>query len=971
MLSRRRALVRLPVDLRVTAARLWTATIARLTADRVAERWGVPLALLLVTVLFLPQIAVLGKIPDEGDHWVQDYPALEFLRRSLRHGDIPFWNPYLVAGVPYVADPQSSLFYLPQTLAALLLPAALADRLLILGHYFLAAIATYGLARVLGLGRAAALVAALAYPFGQHFVARPGQIFPVMSAFWLPAILLCCERGMQRAAPRWGLLAGILWALQFFRGSPQISYATALVVACYCAWWLSHNIATRRTLDRTLALRAGVAACCALSAAGTAAVQLGPTLELFTASHRAGGFSLADAADRSSVSFATLLGRGGPDVELRGVYPGLAVLLLAALGLGTRQAHARFFLALAMTGLLVSVGNATPVYGILYQTVPGFALWHAPSRFFFVPALGLAMLAAFGAEHLLRMPVRQVLRWMAPLTACALLLVYLAAGAAYGPQAPRSQDFALVHTSGVTLPTLLALALATRGRAWSCALPGIVALDLLAFNLPRSVGTFFDPAVMHRVAGVVTWLQSRQAEAAAAGQPFRIISVELDPSESQLGDSPYARRLALLPANTHLLVPGLQAAQGYLPIRLESLGEYMEYINPLGRGARRLNAYAPHSRLVDLLNVRYLLTDVGTAYHLPILRGMIIRPGQAPLEIMLREPAPARRLRLLSSLGDSLDVEDGTVVAELTVTDLAGNRQVLPVRAGFEAAEWAYERPDVTPRVRHRRAPVARQQQRPDGTVANSYLAEYALHLPARVASITLAQRYPGITILIDDISLEVPLEPRWREVYREGSLRVLENTQALPRAWIVYAYEVLEKREHIYDRLRAADFDPLARVLLEERIPESAPVAADADAAVERGREAQVRSFGNGRITVRVAAERSGLVVLSDAYYPGWQAWVDSTPAPIYRANAIFRAVPVPAGEHTVTLAYRPASLLLGGLITATTLCASAALLAKDRGKERGKERGIVVRNKMRERQTQSPVTSMSGLERKPEQGR
>ncbi|MER3485995.1 MAG: hypothetical protein C4345_08535, partial [Chloroflexota bacterium] len=67
---------------------------------------------------------------------------------------------------------------------------------------------------------------------------------------------------------------------------------------------------------------------------------------------------------------------------------------------------------------------------------------------------------------------------------------------------------------------------------------------------------------------------------------FCIISVELNPSESRPQDSPYVRRLALLPANTHLLVPGLQAAQGYLPIRLESLGEYMKHIDLLGRGVQ-------------------------------------------------------------------------------------------------------------------------------------------------------------------------------------------------------------------------------------------------------------------------------------------------------------------------------------------------------------------------------------------------
>ena len=65
--------------------------------------------------------------------------------------------------------------------------------------------------------------------------------------------------------------------------------------------------------------------------------------------------------------------------------------------------------------------------------------------------------------------------------------------------------------------------------------------------------------------------------------------------------------------------------------------------------------------------------------------------------------------------------------------------------------------------------------------------------------------------------------------------------------------------------------------------------------------------------VTLQVNVQSSGnepaLLVLSDAYYPGWQATVDGIDTPIYAANFLFRGVFVPPGEHQVTFVYRPQS--------------------------------------------------------------
>jgi len=46
-------------------------------------------------------------------------------------------------------------------------------------------------------------------------------------------------------------------------------------------------------------------------------------------------------------------------------------------------------------------------------------------------------------------------------------------------------------------------------------------------------------------------------------------------------------------------------------------------------------------------------------------------------------------------------------------------------------------------------------------------------------------------------------------------------------------------------------------------------------------------------------------LLVLTENYFPAWRAQVDGAEAPVLRANYTFRAVPVPAGEHTVRFTY------------------------------------------------------------------
>jgi hypothetical protein len=71
------------------------------------------------------------------------------------------------------------------------------------------------------------------------------------------------------------------------------------------------------------------------------------------------------------------------------------------------------------------------------------------------------------------------------------------------------------------------------------------------------------------------------------------------------------------------------------------------------------------------------------------------------------------------------------------------------------------------------------------------------------------------------------------------------------------------------------------------------------------------------GEVKLGVSSRTGGYLVLLDSYYPGWRATVDGHGVPIRAANEAFRAVAVPAGRHEVDFRYRPATILLGGLVS------------------------------------------------------
>jgi hypothetical protein len=167
------------------------------------------------------------------------------------------------------------------------------------------------------------------------------------------------------------------------------------------------------------------------------------------------------------------------------------------------------------------------------------------------------------------------------------------------------------------------------------------------------------------------------------------------------------------------------------------------------------------------------------------------------------------------------------------------------------------------------------------------------------------------------------PSPPFFAEVHR-GSRIVYENLLALPRATIVGRYQVVEPASAIFDSVVRGARD-VAEVTYLERDPGLAlgPVG---------GASATITDYDLNHVEVRVETPGPALLRLADLWYPDWEARVDGEPAPLYKADYLLRAVPVPAGEHTVSFRFRSPAVRNGLVLSLVSLAAALALLVADR---------------------------------------
>lgn len=152
---------------------------------------------------------------------------------DLLHGHLPLWNPYEGAGMPLLAEGQSAALFPPTLLLAVDNGQFWEDLLL----EIVAALATFGVLRRIGVRRAAAVAGAAAFGLNGAFAWLATTSFDPIA--FLPLLVLGIEHAHEasRTGRRggWWLIAVAL-ALSLYAGFPETAYIDGLLVAVWFLW---------------------------------------------------------------------------------------------------------------------------------------------------------------------------------------------------------------------------------------------------------------------------------------------------------------------------------------------------------------------------------------------------------------------------------------------------------------------------------------------------------------------------------------------------------------------------------------------------------------------------------------------------------------------------------------------------------------------------------------------------------------
>jgi len=854
-------------------------TIRKLARYIAAARLlGLTAALL---ALFYGEALFGGQVYYAGDAARQYIPQHAALKRALARGSLPWWAPELGGGYPLLAEGETGALYpLNWALDSWLSPATALTVSIVL-HYLIAAAGAYLCSRKTGRSRAAACCASIVLALGGFYAAHQSHSSVLAAAAWLPWLLLFTH-GLLRPPSIRGRAAwqsaglALVTALQFLAGHAQIALLGMIVAGLYAlalgfdserrwrgwAWWLG-----------------GILAGTAL-----AAPQIIPSLELTTLSQRAGGL---DNAFFTSYSFHPLLLatyvspflRGNPypqgSVELMG-YVGLLPLALAAIALWRRrEAAIWFFATLGLVGVFLAFGKWNPLYDYI-QRIPLLNLFRVPARYLYWTSLALAMLSAHGFDALRAAPRHpfspRAARWF--WGAGAALGLALTAGGALGARAPDANTLVSYWR---WLPALLAgatfwvVAAARRisPRWWTIAALSLLIADLYAYG-----------AVLDRTYNAAMPRQEAERQPLALDFLAQDHGLYRIYTKEEILPALWVMREAMYP--NIALQHGLSSANLYMPLIPRAYQEYMANLTP-----QRLN----------LLNVKYYLIP----QLLPVDEASELSDVQNPwsalpprrwLEI---EPTEVASLEIESYLSHAADLPDGALAAELWLRDVEGREIAIPLRAGIETAEWAYEREDVAATIAHSLPAIATTWPARSGFPAgehagHTYRAQIALPGPIRLRAVLLQPALSEAFARVERVRLyDAAGEERLLShllglgdhtiVYRSEDVMIYRNEDALPRAFTLPAGIVGQTDEGL---------------------------ALPAELRADEVGAAQIDSYEPMRVVIRATVNEPSYLILADLYYPGWQATVDGASAPILCAGSFLRAVALAPGEHEIVFRYR-----------------------------------------------------------------
>ncbi len=855
------------------------------------------LLLALLVLLFFNQMVFTDLILARGDTFLYFYPYWQMATDGIRSGEIPFWNPHIFMGAPFLANSQVGLFYPPNWLFWLAADPPQAVKLAIVSHQIIAICGMFRLAsRRLSLSLPAALLSAIVFGLGGYLTAQVEHVNQLQGMAWLPWLLLMIipteveGSGFNRASqggnwfhplrPLRKILAiALLFSLQILAGHTQ----TVFLSGAACGLWLlGQSLRPKQTLkDRLMPF--GTLAAGALLALCLSAVQLYPTYELTQLSSRQGGLTTAEVL---SFSWHPLLASQSlfPTVNQSVFTEYVAFVPVTALFLMVlmipqiwqiwrteKSLHPALIpIILVAFGLFLALGRFNFI-SWSYSRLPGLDLFRVPARWLILVAVGGSLLAGYGLDGLSRVQ-RKHLWWPAAIIGFLLiwnpislwLSQFIPTGAESQVELLSVQSLILIVVE-IGFICYLVFRSSSSSTKWAAVAVGCVVLFIASRGLPYNRLTTPEAYTDLRPAGL-----RLQADAQDQIVPDRFLSLSnifFDPgdqaeidtiydgvlNEQALYDYTISIKLKEIVSPNFPMVYGLASLDGFdggiLPLKSYSnlmAGTILPegQVTTDGRLREHLEAI-PADEWLDKFNVRYVITDkVGDVWVNDVFfdrQHVVQLAPNTSLTVGHLPRFTADSVQILSEQPLSYILADGERANLVESADTPGL--------------W-----------------LANLEQPANLQSLEIFTGEQ----PAAVTAISLVNAEEGWFKSV------VPAAYR---LIHSGDVKIYENLDVWPRAILVE-----NKAESIKTASRAAG-------------------------------TAEITRYSGQAVHVQTTAADAQRLILTEAAYPGWTVSIDGVESNLILVDELLRAVDVPAGSHDVVFTYRPTSFRVGLIISAVTV--------------------------------------------------
>ncbi len=366
------------------------------------------------------------------------YPTQTFAAVETAGGNIPFWNPFTFAGMPFLADLQNGYFYPFNRLLSLfvtndgMLPIWILQFIVII-HFFFAQLNMYYLCKKWGTSQIAGIIAALSFAFSLVMVFRSIHPMIIYHLAWFPLVVLIYHKAISTLKLKSAIWAGLILGFTFLSGHPQYTLFLLMFLFFFALWLFVHYLIKQEFTSRKLVKFVFSAIIPVIVSAGIFMIQYLPSQKLADLSQRAE--MTYEKASESSMQIKQVMtfispnffGQTRPNADFEipfyltlsdtstgkdnaapyyyywetAFYLGIIGFILALIGFwfNLKDVRFSFLLFISFLGFLYALGSNGFLHKLFFY-LPFFGNFRNPGRLMFYLTFAFSIASAFGFDSL-------------------------------------------------------------------------------------------------------------------------------------------------------------------------------------------------------------------------------------------------------------------------------------------------------------------------------------------------------------------------------------------------------------------------------------------------------------------------------------------------------------------------------------------------------------------------------------------